>query len=140
MTPIEEILDMFYSLIKDTEYGRLPESVVEALSINHIRFACVKFKECKKDLSIVKNDEGTFINSELTDEEICIIAYGATQYYLEPKIKYSETLKNKVNTKDFNNLSTANILRAMYEVQDLTRKEFARMRRAYGYKDFKGLN
>ena len=49
-------------------------------------------------------------------------------------------MKNQINTKDFNQLSNANVLLRLNELLDFYRREFNRLRKAYSnnYDDFAG--
>ena len=63
-------------------------------------------------------------------------------YYLHHKVMYNKMMKNAINTKDFNQLSNANLLLRLNELLNDTRKEFNRRRKAYTrrYDDFEGWN
>ena len=142
MTPIEEIFNLFYGLITDTDLAKLSDQDLEDLSLTFLEFSISKFKECKKDLSIVTNEESfeNCIKDELTLEEKTILAYGMLYYYLHHKVMYNKMFKNSINTKDFNQLSNANLLLRLNELLNDTRKEFNRRRKAYSlrYSDFDG--
>lgn len=141
MTSLNEILDFLYSIITDTDLAKLANEDVKALTSVYIKMATVKAKEIKKDLTVIEDENGDFfIKDELTVEEIMILAYGGLYYWLHSKVMYNELMKNKVNTKDYNQLSNANILLRMNELLDFTRKELKRLRNAYKFKDFKGFD
>ena len=131
-TPLDEIIDLAFSLIHDTDLAKMAEEDLKHLAYNFLNFAIVKFKECKADLTIVENefDEKCF-KDELTMEEKIILAYGWTYYWLHHKAMYNRMLKNAINSKDFNQLSNANLLLRLNEMMENTRKEFFRLRKAY---------
>ena len=125
MTPIDEVIDLAFSLIHDTDLAKLAEEDLKHLAYNFLTFSIAKFKECKSDLTI---------------EEKTILAYGVVYYWLQHKSNYNKLLKNAINTKDFQQLSNANLLLRLNEMTDNARKEFFRMRKAYSrrYDKFEG--
>lgn len=142
-TPLDEIFDAFYSLIKDTSYCKLDEQDLYKLTKTHFEFASTRFKECKANLTLIQDEEGNYYTTDkLTLEERNIIATGMVVYWLETKVNYDKMLRNVVNTKDYNQLSPANILLRMSELLGFYRKEFNRLRKAYTrrYDDFEGWN
>lgn len=136
MTSLNEILDFLYSIITDTDLAKLANDDVKALTSVYVKMASVKAKEIKKDLSIEEDENGDlYIKDKLTTEEIMILAYGSLYYWLHSKVMYNELMKNRINTKDYNQLSNANILLRMTELLEITRKEFKRLRNAYKIRD-----
>ena len=143
MTPIEEVFNLMYGLITDTDLAKLSDEDLKDLSLTFLKFAIVKFKECKADLTLIEDENGeTYLKDELTLEEQSILAYGMLYYYLHHKVMYNKMMKNAINTKDFNQLSNANLLLRLNELLNDTRKEFNRRRKAYSkrYDDFEGFN
>lgn len=141
MTPIEEVFNLMYGLITDTDLAKLSNEDLKDLSITFLKHTIVKFKECKADLTLLEDEEGnTCFKDELTLEEQSILAYGMLYYYLHHKVMYNKMMKNAINTKDFNQLSNANLLLRLNELLNDTRKEFNRRRKAYSkrYDDFEG--
>lgn len=141
MTPIEEVFNLMYGLITDTDLAKLSNEDLKDLSITFLKHTIVKFKECKADLTLLEDEEGnTCFKDELTLEEQSILAYGMLYYYLHHKVMYNKMMKNAINTKDWNNLSNANLLLRLNELLNDTRKEFNRRRKAYSkrYDDFEG--
>ena len=141
MTPIEEVFNLMYGLITDTDLAKLSNEDLKDLSITFLKHTIVKFKECKADLTLLEDEEGnTCFKDELTLEEQSILAYGMLYYYLHHKVMYNKMMKNAINTKDFNQLSNANLLLRLNELLNDTRKEFNRRRKAYTkrYDDFEG--
>ena len=143
MTPIEEVFNLMYGLITDTDLAKLSNEDLKDLSTTFLKHTIVKFKECKADLTLLEDEEGnTCFKDELTLEEQSILAYGMLYYYLHHKVMYNKMMKNAINTKDFNQLSNANLLLRLNELLNDTRKEFNRRRKAYTrrYDDFEGFN
>lgn len=140
-TPIDEVIDLAFSLIHDTDLAKLAEEDLKHLAYNFLTFSIAKFKECKSDLTIEEDMFGDKIfKDEITVEEKTILAYGVVYYWLQHKSNYNKLLKNAINTKDFQQLSNANLLLRLNEMTDNARKEFFRMRKAYSrrYDKFEG--
>lgn len=139
-TPLDEIFDRFYSLIKDTDLGKSSEEDLYKLSKTYYEMASTRFKECKKNLELIKVEEDYYVTDVLSTEEKNIIAQGMVYYWVQSKANYNKLMKNQINTKDFNQLSNANVLLRLNELLDFYRREFNRLRKAYSnnYDDFAG--
>lgn len=139
-TPLDEIFDTFYSLIKDTDLGKLSEEDLYKLTKVYYEMASTRFKECKKNLELIKVEENYYVTDILSIEERNIIAQGMVYYWIESKANYNKLMKNQINTKDFNQLSNANVLLRLNELLDFYRREFNRLRKAYtrNYDNFEG--
>ena len=139
-TPLDEIFDTFYSLIKDTDLGKLSEEDLYKLTKVYYEMASTRFKECKKNLELVEHEESYYVTDVLSIEERNIIAQGMVYYWIESKANYNKLMKNQINTKYFNQLSNANVILRLNELLDFYRREFNRLRKAYtrNYDDFEG--
>lgn len=140
-TPLDEIFDRFYSLIKDTDLAKLDDEDLYKLTKVYYEMASTRFKECKNNLELVQDEEGNYYTTDkLTVEEQNIITQGMVYYWIESKANYNKLMKNQINTKDFNQLSNANVLLRLNELLDFYRREFNRLRKAYtrNYDDFEG--
>ena len=142
MTPLDEIFDRFYSLIKDTDLAKLDDEDLYKLTKVYYEMAATRFKECKNNLELVQDEEGNYYTTDkLTVEEQNIIAQGMILYWIESKANYNKLMKNQINTKDYNQLSNANVLLRLNELLDYYRKNFLRQRKAYSRRmddDFNG--
>ena len=140
-TPLDEILDRFFSLIKDTDLAKLDDEDLFKLAKVYYEMAATRFKECKNNLELVQDEEGNYYTTDkLTIEEQNIIAQGMILYWIESKTNYNKLMKNQINTKDYNQLSNANVLLRLNELLDYYRKNFLRQRKAYSRRmdDFNG--
>ena len=141
MTPLDEIFDRFYSLIKDTDLAKLDDEDLYKLTKVYYEMAATRFKECKNNLELVQDSQGNYsIVGKLTVEAQNIIAQGMILYWIESKVNYNKLMKNQINTKDYNQLSNANVLLRLNELLDYYRKNFLRQRKAYSRRmdDFNG--
>ena len=131
-TPLDEIFDRFYSLIKDTDLAKLDEEDLYKLTKVYYEMASTRFKECKNNLELVQDEEGNYYTTDkLTVEEQNIIAQGMILYWIESKTNYNKLMKNQINTKDYNQLSNANVLLRLNELLDYYRKNFLRQKKTY---------
>lgn len=140
-TPLNEIFDSFYSLIKDTDFCKMDDEDLYKLTKVYFEMAATRFKECKSNLELIQDDEENYYTTDkITLEEKNILAQGMVFYWIESKVNYNKLMKNQINTKDYNQLSNANILLRLNELLDYYRKNFGRLRKAYTkrYEDFGG--
>ena len=141
-TPLDEIFDRFYSLIKDTDLAKLSDEDLYKLTKVYYEMAATRFKECKNNTELVQDEEGNYYTTDkLTIEEQNILTQGMILYWVETKANYNKLMKNQINTKDYNQLSNANVLLRLNELLDYYRKNFLRQRKAYSRRiddDFEG--
>ena len=140
-TPLDDIFDIFYSLIKDTDLAKLSDDDLYKLTKVYYGMASTRFKECKKNLELVEDEEGNhYVTDVLTIEEQNILSQGMVYYWVQSKANYNKLMKNQINTKDYNQLSNANVLLRLNELLEYYRREFNRLRKAYtrNYDDFEG--
>lgn len=143
MCPLTDIFDRCFSLIKDTDLAKLSDDDLYKLAKVWYEMSATRFKECKKNLEVIEQNGELYITDDLTLEEKNIIAQGMIVYWLESKVNYNKLMKNQVNTKDWNNLSNANILLRLSELFTAYQKQFLNLRKAYSgrYNDnFEGWN
>ena len=92
-TPLDEIFDRFYSLIKDTDLAKLDDEDLYKLTKVYYEMASTRFKECKNNLELVQDEEGNYYTTDkLTVEEQNIIAQGMILYWIESKTNYNKLL------------------------------------------------
>lgn len=131
-TPLDEIFDAFYTLIKDTDFCKLEDEDLHQLTKVYYEMSATRFKECKSNLELVQDEFGDYYTTDkLTLEERNIIAQGMVYYWIESKANYTKLMKNQINTKDYNQLSNANVLLRLNEMMEIHRKNFFRLRKAY---------
>ena len=81
MTPLDEIFDRFYSLIKDTDLAKLDDEDLYKLTKVYYEMSATRFKECKSNLELVQDEEGNYYTTDkLTVEEQNIIEQGMILY------------------------------------------------------------
>lgn len=206
-TQLDTIYNKFLTQIDDIELSLLEEGDLQDLLMDCLENATVEFKECKKDLSIVKPykqvytltngevlsintllDENTkitvrddyreykadvdykinsnrsacelslsplakskgtvkvtvsnegAITDDLTLEEIYILSLCMKLFWLSSKVYREENLRQMMNDRDFKQLSNANMLKVLLQLQTATRQELQKFKQRYAMKDFKGFN
>ena len=107
--------------------------------LNFIKDNLKIFKVIYKNPALFKVEENYYVTDILSIEERNIIAQGMVYYWIESKANYNKLMKNQINTKDFNQLSNANVLLRLNELLDFYRREFNRLRKAYT-KNYDGFN
>lgn len=139
MTSTDNIKDMFLSLIDDPDLAKIAIEDANHLMMNWLKLSIMEFNNCRKDLTLVEDNGTTFIQSDLGNDEIGILSYGIVLYWLEPKIRCWDTIKQHTGTSDFNKLSNANILLRLNDLQEATEKKLRRLKARYQSKDLVGL-
>ena len=137
-TSLDTIYGKFLSQIDDIELGLIDDDDLEYFLVGLLENAIVEFKECKKDLTI--NLEEGYIEADLTMEEIYILSLSMKLFWLSPKINREENLRQIMQDRDFKQLSNANMLKALLQLQDVTRRELQKFKQRYAFNDFKGFD
>ena len=137
-TSLDTIYGKFLSQIDDIELGLIDDDDLEYFLVGLLENAIVEFKECKKDLTI--NIEEGCIEADLTMEEIYILSLSMKLFWLSPKINREENLRQIMQDRDFKQLSNANMLKALLQLQDVTRRELQKFKQRYAFNDFKGFD
>ena len=137
-TSLDTVFGKFLSQIDDIELGLIDDDDLEYFLVGLLENAIVEFKECKKDLTI--NLEEGYIEADLTMEEIYILSLSMKLFWLSPKIHREENLRQIMQDRDFKQLSNANMLKALLQLQDATRRELQKFKQRYAFNDFKGFD
>ena len=137
-TSLETVFGKFLSQIDDIELSLIDDDDLEYFLLGLLENAIVEFKECKKDLTI--NIEEGCIEADLTMEEIYILSLSMKLFWLSPKIHREENLRQIMQDRDFKQLSNANMLKALLQLQDVTRRELQKFKQRYAFNDFKGFD
>jgi len=137
-TPVEKIFTRFLSQIEDESWLEIEEEILIELMYDYLVKSIVEFNVCKKDLTIdFDNDE---IVSNLSEDEVLILAFGMVIHYLTPKILREENLQQMVTSSDFSKLSNANMLDKLLKLKVQIRKDYQMYLHKYELKSFEGFN
>ena len=132
MTKFEAVYDRFFGKITDDMYLELtPEDTqrdLQSLLIDSI--PGFEFPRQKLDYSISKEGAAEF-SSDLTDEEINILALLMKNAWLNRQITSLENTRQKYSGSDFKMTSQANHLAKLLVLRDETRREEFHMQRLY---------
>ncbi|WP_133145424.1 hypothetical protein, partial [Clostridioides difficile] len=106
-TPVKDIYKQFLSLINDEEMLLLEEEIIEEMMYSYLQKATFDFYECRKDLSIIGQ------------EESCItIPIGQSEFIIEYNNKFAEIkLIGKYTDKEYEINKDYNI---KYKEEDCT--------------------
>lgn len=131
MTSFETVYDRFFGKITDDLYLELtPEDTqrdLQSLLIDSIP----AFEFPKQKLDFVIEDKETYFESNLTNEEINILALLMKNAWLNRQITSIENTRQKYSGSDFKMTSQANHLAKLLELREETRREEFHMQRLY---------
>lgn len=100
----------------------------------------IELKSDPKDRIKIKILSEGSIEADLTLEEVYILSLSMRLFWLNPKIHREENLRQMMQDRDFKQLSNANMLKALLQLQTATRQELQKFKQRYAMKDFKGLD
>lgn len=121
MTEFASIYDKFLSKIEDYGYAELTEEDANAHFYKYLTSAITKFKYvCRKDL---ENKTDTRFLDILSDEEQDILAKWMVVSHIEGNMVTEENMRNFLNSRDYKQYSSANLLKSMGEMHTTFYKE-----------------
>ena len=133
MTSFETVYDRFFGKITDDLYLELtPEDTkrdLQSLLIDSI--PGFEFPRQKLDFTVSEDKKTAFFESDLTDEEINILALLMKNAWLNRQITSIENTRQKYSGSDFKMTSQANHLAKLLELRKETRREEIHMQRLY---------
>lgn len=113
MTEYKVLYDNFKDKITDPDLILYLQSEQDEILLNTMNKACTRFKRiCKINLSDRDNTLLQF-NQTLEDEVIDIVTELMIEVWLQPFVNNAENLRNRLNTKDYEKISPANLLNAI---------------------------
>ena len=131
MTSFETVYDRFFGKITDDMYLELtPEDTqrdLQSLLIDSIP----AFEFPRQSLNYTIEKENAFFTSDLTNEEINILALLMKNAWLNRQITSIENTRQKYSGSDFKMTSQANHLAKLLELRKETRREEIHMQRLY---------
>lgn len=136
-TEVNMVYKQFLAMINDKEWLLVDEEVIEDLMFTYLQSRISEFYICRKSLEL--KDDKSFVE-DLSPLEIKILSKGMLLEYLNPKIIREENLRQAISTKDYNNLSNANMLAKLLELKRSVKEDYEELLNKYDYSDFEGLN
>ena len=149
MTPVENVYDKFVSLVDDIDFEKFSDEDIEHHFRNWLELAITEFVDFydKYKPSIEQDNIGNCYivknnNRMLTLEETNILAHGMCIFWFDSKVQRKEMLEQRFNTRDYNQLSNANMLAQNKELRKDLRTNFFVLTNRYRNKDedMGGLN
>jgi hypothetical protein len=132
-TTYREVFEMFEDKITDYELAGYDENLRNELLTSYMNNACRRFNRiCTFDLSDRNNDKAEF-NSELGESELDIITEWMVVFWLKPIVNDTDNLHNRINTAEFSSVSPANMLLAIKDVYETSRKQVTSLMNQYSY-------
>ena len=141
MTPVSDIYARISVLIEDSRYCKLSDEEIEYIFEKFVENAIVLFKELniRYKPRVVENEFGEkFIKKTINDDiedldldEQVILAHGMLISWHDTVILRDQFLKQRLNTKDFQQLSNGTMLAKNNAINERIYKDFIKMRRRY---------
>ena len=148
MTPVSDIYARISVLIEDSRYCKLSDEEIEYIFEKFVENAIVLFKELNVRYKprVVENEFGEkFIQKTINDDiedldldEQVILAHGMLISWHDTVILRDQFLKQRLNTKDFQQLSNATMLANNNVLHERIYKDFIKMRRRYRNRNCQG--
>lgn len=148
MTPVSDIYARISVLIEDSRYCKLSDEEIEYIFEKFVENAIVLFKELniRYKPRVVENEFGEkFIKKTINDDiedldldEQVILAHGMLISWHDTVILRDQFLKQRLNTKDFQQLSNATMLANNNALHERIYKDFIKMRRRYRNRNWQG--
>ena len=133
MTELETIFEEFKDKITDYDLAEYKSSLQEEVCLSYLKKAVARFKRiCKSDLNGL-NEFG--FEDDLSDEEIDILTEWMVYFWLKPIRNDIDNMRSVLNTKDFSQISPANLLTAINTVYEDSRKRARSLMNEYSYLD-----
>lgn len=96
MTSVSEVYDAFFGLIVDDMYMEISEEETREECLTFLRKSIPMYEFPKAPIKLRIDEEGEpFLNRDLTDEEINILAYGMLQAWLQRQMTTIELTRQK---------------------------------------------
>jgi hypothetical protein len=130
-TPYENIYARFIRKITDYGHENLLEEDLAEILLGYLQSAVPKFVQSKTDLS--RNDSTEKFSNTLSELEEEIISQMMVNEWLQPKVKTTDLLEEKLSPKDFSSFSPANQVKELRELYLDSQKEVDSLIVTYTY-------
>ena len=129
MTPVSDIYARISVLIEDSRYCKLSDEEIE--------YIFEKFVENEFGEKFIQKTINDDIEDLDLDEQV-ILAHGMLISWHDTVVLRDQFLKQRLNTKDFQQLSNATMLANNNVLHERIYKDFIKMRRRYRNRDWNG--
>ena len=138
---INTLLDQNTKITVRDDVRELKENIDYSIDYNKsILELDIKTKSTPKGRVEIEISSEGFIEADLTLEEIYILALSMRLFWLSPKIHREENLRQMMNDRDYNQLSNANMLKVLLQLQTATRQELQKFKQRYAMRNFQRLD
>jgi hypothetical protein len=133
-TPFSSVYNKFLFKVSTYKLMEIPKENREYILRNYLDSACAEYQTELK-VNITDTDEvNKCFNNTLNPIEIDILAEAMVVEWLNPIIYDDELLQNRLNTRDFTEYSTANLIEKIQAVYDTARKNIRLRVNEYTFK------
>lgn len=133
-TPFSSVYNKFLFKVSTYKIMDIPEDNREYILRNYLSSACAEYQtELKVDVTDVDEENQSFKDT-LGNIEIDILAEAMVIEWLNPIIYDDELLQNRLNTRDFTEYSTANLIEKTQAVYDTAKKNIRLRVNEYTFK------
>lgn len=130
-TPYSSINAIFLSKLTDYDFANMTDANLDAVLLQYLQSATVKFKHCINDLTM--DNVNSQFDATLTIEEQEILASLMIIEWSSSKINDTILMKATLTDGDFQMFSQANQLKAIMSLRQMFRNEANQLIRDYTY-------
>ena len=121
-TRYDELVDMFFNKIKDTDFASLDENIATEIVIGYIDSACNQFQSCTQSLD--RDDELQEFETKLdSNTKQMLVNYMVIEYLDSNYLRTSNALKTRLSSSDFHSLNLHNMLGKAMELRTMLKTE-----------------
>lgn len=133
-TPFSDIYNKFLFKVNSYKLADIAENDSEYILKQYLDSACAEYHtELKIDVTDIDENNKCF-NNTLNLIEIDILAEAMLVQWLSQIIHDDELLQNRLNTRDFTEYSTANLIEKIQSIYDTARKNIRLRVNEYTFK------
>lgn len=121
-TRYDELVDIFFNKIKDTDFASLDENIATEIVIGYIDSACNQFQSCTQSLD--RDDELQEFETKLdSNTKQMLVNYMVIEYLDSNYLRTSNALKTRLSSSDFHSLNLHNMLGKAMELRTMLKTE-----------------
>ena len=136
--PYDVFTDAFLNKISEYELLQLDDNTRTEIVDGYMKRSLVSFKKnCKYDFFTTADDTSRQFDVDVADadmdEIVEIVSEGMIVQWLKPYVYHQELLQNVLNTRDFTQYSTAELLMRVGNAFAKAQSDYTNMIREYSY-------
>jgi len=130
-TPYKELFDGVITKLRSSGIPNITEDELDAILLDYVKPACVRFRACVQDLS-QRNDLLGCFETELTDEETeILINFMYIEFLSANYINVPSLLRQSLVSRDYHAFSSANHLAGLMGLRETIQRETRQMISVY---------